>query len=179
MKKIFFLILINFIFHSCIVATTATKVVSTAGKLAVGAVKTTVNGVNWTIQKANGKINENSLNGKWKVIGFYKGSFNEFSVQNNPINFFTCDMGIEIFDFKMKKEKFYHYPCGTDDPLQYKLKYSFEKNPETGDKENMITYGPSYFTIIDVDNQHLTLEGYFINIEGSKVKSIALFEKVK
>jgi len=179
MKKIFFLILIHFILHSCIVATTATKVVSTAGKLAVGAVKTTVNGVNWTIQKANGKINENSLNGKWKVIGFYKGSFNEFSVQNNPTNYYTCDVGIEIFEFRMNREKFYHYPCGIHDPLQYKLKYSFEKNPETGDKENMITYGPSYFTIIDVTSDHLVLEGYFVNENGRMVKSIGLLDKVK
>lgn len=178
MKKLILSIPILILLKSCIVST-ATKVVTTAGKVAVGAVKTTVKGINWTIKKANGKINEDRLNGKWKIVGYYKGSFEEFSTQSNPVNYFNCNTGEEIYEFKMSREKFYHYPCGNSEPIKYKLEYSFEKNPESGNKENMITYGPSYFTVIDVTNDNLALEGYFVEEGGRKVKSICLLEKDK
>ena len=178
MKKFLFSIGLVTVLNSCIVGTAA-KVVTTAGKVAVGAVKTTVKGINWTLKKANGKINEDRLNGKWKIVGYYKGNFEEFSAQSNPINYFSCTSGDELYEFKMNKEKFFHYTCGNSEPIKYKLEYSFDKNPETGNKENMITYGPSYFTIIDVTNEHLALEGYFVYEDGIKMKSICLLDKIK
>lgn len=178
MKKILLSLLICTVLNSCIVAT-ATKVVTTAGKVAVGAVTSTVKGISWSIKKANGKINEDRLNGKWKIVGYYKGSFEEFSAQKEPVNYFTCLDGMEIYEFKMSKEKFYLYPCGSTESIKYKLEYSFQRNPESGNKENMITYGPSYFTIIDVTSDHLALEGYFINENGRKVKSICVLDKIK
>lgn len=177
MKKIFLSLCIFTIFNSCIVST-AVSALSTVGKVAVGAVKTTVKGISWSIKKANGKINEDRLNGKWKIVGYYKGNFEEFSAQVNPVNYFSCTSGDEFYEFKMNREKFFHYTCGTSEPIKYKLKYSFEKNPETGNKENMITYGPSYFTIIDVTNEHLALEGYFVQENGIEVKSICLLDKM-
>lgn len=178
MKKILLSILAVSVLHSCVVSTAA-KAVTTAGKVAVGAVKTTVKGISWTVKKANGKINEDRLTGKWKVTGIYKGSFEAFSKQENPTNAFNCTSGEEVYEFKMNREKFSHYPCGSPEPIKYKLEYAFEKNPETGERENMVTYGPSYFTIIDVSAKNLALEGYFLEENGSKVKSICLLEKVK
>lgn len=178
MKKALFIIVPLFALSSCIVST-ATKVVTTAGKVAVGAVKATVNGIDWAITKANGKIDEDRLNGKWKIVGLFKGNFDEFSSKNNPNNYVNCIEGNELYEFKVKKEKFIHYHCGFTTPIEYKYKFSFEKNTETKTKENMITYGPSYFTVLDVTKNTLALEGYFVEEYGNKVKSICLLEKVK
>lgn len=178
MKKLVLIIGLFFAVTSCIVST-ATKVVTTAGKVAIGAVKATVNGIDWAITKANGKIDDSRLNGKWKVVGLFKGSFDEFSAQNNHNNYVNCIEGNELYEFKVKKEKFIHYNCGSTVPMEYKYKFSFEKNPETRTKENMITYGPSYFSVLDVTKKTLALEGYFVEENGTKVKSICLLEKVK
>ncbi len=178
MRKLILAICICSLLTSCIVSTAA-KVVKTAGKVAVGTVKTAAKGAGWAYQKANGKINENRLNGKWKVVALYKGTFDEFSVNENPVNLLNCSNGNEIYEFKMKKEKLFHYDCGSSDAVKYKLKYSFEKNSETRSHENMITYGPGYFTVINVTNDNLVLEGYFVEDSGSKVKSICLLEQTK
>ena len=178
MKKIILSVFAFSILTSCVVSTAA-KVVKTAGKVAIGTVKTTVKGIGWTVEKANGKINENRLDGKWKVTRQYKGNFEEFAAQSEPENYFTCDAGNEIYEFKMKKEKMFHYECGSSNAQKYKIKYSFEKNSETKEHENIVTFGPSYFTIINVTGDKLALEGYFVGENGNKVKSICLLEKTK
>jgi len=178
MKKVILSVIVLGTLSSCVVSTAA-KVVKTAGKVAVGTVKTTARSIGWTVNKVNGKINENRLDGKWKVTGQYKGNFEQFASQSDPVNEFSCDAGNEVYEFKMKKEKLFHYDCGNTEPQKYKIKYSFEKNSETKEHENMITYGPSYFTIIDVTGDKLALEGYFVEENGSKVKSICLLEKTK
>lgn len=43
----------------------------------------------------------------------------------------------------------------------------------------MISYGPGYFNVINVESKHLALEGYFLNENGTKVRSICLLDKVK
>ncbi len=182
MKNLILSVVVSVLLSSCI-ATTVAKVavgtVKTAGKVAVGTVKTAAKGIGWTINKANGKINETRLDGKWKVTGLYKGNFSEFASQSNPVNQFSCDYGDDIYEFKIKKEKFYRSECGNTESQKYKIKYSFDKNPETKEHENMFTYGPSYFTVIDVTGSNLALEGYFIEENGTKVKSICLLEKTK
>ncbi len=179
MKKVILSVSFIFLLQSCIVSTAA-KVVKTAGKVAVGAVKTTVHTIDWTVKKANGKINEDRLDGQWKVVGLYKGSFNEFESQENPANLYEgCSSGEEIYEFKAKRNKFTQYSCGDSDPATFKYTYSWEKDPLTGEKENMISYGPGYFNIINVDNKHLVLEGYFLNESGSKVRSICFLDKTK
>ena len=104
MKKLIASVLLCSVLSSCIVSTAA-KVVKTTAKVAVGTVKVAAKGTGWVIQKANGKINEDRLNGKWKVVGFYRGTFDEFSATENPENLFTCTSGDEIYEFKMNKEK--------------------------------------------------------------------------
>ena len=177
MKKLITSVLICSVLSSCIVSTAA-KVVKTAGKVAVGTVKVAAKGTGWVIQKANGKINEDRLNGKWKVVGFYKGTFDEYSASENPANLFSCATGDEVYEFKMNKEKMWHYNCGSSDAEKFKIKYSFEKNDETKERENMVTYGPGYFTIINVTGDRLVLEGYFAEEGGNKIKSICTLEKL-
>ena len=178
MKKLIASVLLCSVLSSCIVSTAA-KVVKTTAKVAVGTVKVAAKGTGWVIQKANGKINEDRLNGKWKVVGFYRGTFDEFSATENPENLFTCTSGDEIYEFKMNKEKMWHYDCGSSDGQKFKIKYSFEKNDETKSKENMVTYGPGYFTIINVTGDTLVLEGYFAQDNGNKIKSICTLEKTR
>lgn len=178
MRKFIVSVFILGTLSSCIVSTAA-KVVKTAGKVAVGTVKATVKGVGWTVNKVNGKINEDRLDGRWKVVGQYRGNFDQFASQSDPVNEFRCDSGVEMYEFKMSREKMYHYKCGSNDPEKFKIKYSFEKNSETREYENMVTYGPSYFTIIDVTGDKLALEGFFVGENGSKEMSICLLEKVK
>lgn len=178
MKKVFLSVALLGILSSCVVSTAA-KVVKTAGKVAVGTVKTAVKGVGWTINKANGKISEDRLNGKWQVVGIYEGNFEEFAAQAEPQNLFECTSGSEIYQFKVKKEQFIFTSCASANPQKYKYKYSFEKDPSSGNRENMITYGPSYFTVVDVTSKNLALEGYFLNQNGTNVKSICILNKVK
>lgn len=179
MRKIIVLISVFCLLQSCVVSTAA-KVVKTAGKVAVGAVKTTVNTIDWTVKKANGKINEDRLDGKWEVVGLFKGSYQDFERTTDPINIYeSCGDGIELYEFNSKRSKFIQYSCGNVEPSSFKYKYSWAKDPLTGEKENMISYGPGYFNVINVDRQHLVLEGYFLEENATKVRSIALLDKTK
>lgn len=178
MKKTILSLALLSLLTSCVVSTAA-KVVKTAGKVAVGTVKTAVKGVGWTINKASGKIDEDRLNGTWKVTGIYEGTFEQFAAKSEPENLFDCAAGEETYQFKVKKGQFLFTACGSADAEKFKYKYSFEKDHTTGDRENMITYGPSYFNIIDVTGKNLALEGYFLNQNGTKVRSICTLEKVK
>ena len=179
MKKIVILLSCSVLLQSCIVSTAA-KVVKTAGKVAVGTVKGAVNVIDWSVKKANGKINEDRLDGKWKVTGLYKGTFAEYENQQNPANLYEpCPTGDEIYEFDANKSKFIQYSCGVAEAATFKYVYSWEKDSTTGEKENMISYGPGYFNVINVDSKHLALEGYFLNENGTKVRSIAVLDKTK
>ena len=85
MKKIVLLASALFILHSCVVRT-ATKVVSGAVNLGYKAVKGTVNGISWAVSKAKGKIDEDRIDGTWKIVGVYKGSFEDFSNSSKTCN---------------------------------------------------------------------------------------------
>lgn len=179
MKNILSALAFCVLLQSCIVSTAA-KVVKTAGKVAVGTVKGAVNVIDWSVKKANGKINEDRLDGKWKVVGLYKGSFAEYENQQSPANLYQgCNAGDEVYEFDTSKSKFTQYSCGVADPATYKYVYSWEKDPTTGEKENMISYGPGYFNVINVESKHLALEGFFLGENGTKVRSIAILDKTK
>jgi len=179
MKKLLLAVVVAVLMQSCVVSTAA-KVVKTAGKVAVGAVKTTVHTIDWTVKKANGKINEDRLDGKWKVAALYKGSFEDYENSKNPENLYQgCSEGQEVYEFKAKKSKFTQYSCGVADPSTFKYTYSWEKDPTTGEKENMVSYGPGYFNVINADSKHLVLEGYFLDEGGTKVRSTCFLEKIK
>ena len=76
--KIGIVLLLAFFLTSCVVAAAA-KVVTTAAKIGISAVKGTVKGVSWAVKKAEGKIDEDRLNGTWKVVGVYNGTYEQFS----------------------------------------------------------------------------------------------------
>src|SRR5690625_7733897 len=78
MKRIIVLIMMSFLLSSCVVSTAA-KVVKTTAKIGVSAVKGTVKGISWSVKKDNGKINENRLDGTWKVVGVYNGNYEQYS----------------------------------------------------------------------------------------------------
>lgn len=127
------LILLSFILTSCIVSTAA-KVVKTTAKIGIGVVKGTVKGVAWTVKKAEGKINEDRIDGVWKVVGVYSGTYEQFSTDSNPENNFksTCANGLEVIEFNSKREKFKPVHCTGQDEEWIKYGYKFGKNPMTG-----------------------------------------------
>lgn len=90
---------------SCVVSTAA-KVVKTTAKIGVSAVKGTVKGISWTVKKANGKINENRLDGSWKIVGVYNGTYEQFSKDDNPESKFvsSCEMDMNRL-FLMQSER--------------------------------------------------------------------------
>lgn len=61
-NKIILLLFLSSVLTSCLVSTAA-KVVTTTAKIGISAVKGTVKGVSWAIKKAEGKIDEDRLNG--------------------------------------------------------------------------------------------------------------------
>lgn len=71
MKKIVFIISAAFLLNSCVVSTAA-KVVKGAVNVSYKAVKGTVNGISWAVSKAKGKIDEDRIDGTWKVVGVYQ-----------------------------------------------------------------------------------------------------------
>ena len=96
MKKIVILASVALILNSCVVSTAA-KVVKGAVNVSYKAVKGTVNGISWAVSKAKGKIDEDRVDGTWKVVGAYKGSFEDFTNDQNPESSFTSDCA-EGFD---------------------------------------------------------------------------------
>lgn len=77
MKKIILLLLAFFILESCVVST-AGKVVKTVATAGYKVVKGTVKGISWTVSKAKGKIDPDRLDGTWKIVGVYKGTYEDF-----------------------------------------------------------------------------------------------------
>lgn len=170
-----------FLLSSCIVSTAA-KIVTTTAKIGYSAVKGTVKGVSWAVQKADGKINEDRIDGVWKVVAVYNGTYEQFSTDANPANNYVndCPNGLEVIEFKSNREKFRPVHCdGTDEDL-IKYKYKFGKNPLTKNKENYLKYNSeNYISIIDVTNKTMVLEGNLIPKYAFSGGKLYLFEKLK
>lgn len=103
MKKIVVSLFVLAVLQSCIVSTAA-KAVKGVAKIGYKAVKGTVKGVSWAVSKANGKIDKDRIDGNWKVVGIYHGSFADFSVDQNPESSFNseCVDGFDQIIFNSK-----------------------------------------------------------------------------
>lgn len=177
MKKILLILSAALFLQSCVVSTAA-SVVKGAGKLAYKTVKGTVKGVAWTVSKAKGKIDEDRLDGKWKIVGVYNGSFNEFEKAENPETSFesTCTEGFEQMEFNAKRSRFKPFHCSTDKEAWTKYDLQFGKNTANGERENYIEYNSrNYISVVDVNRRNLTLEGNLM-MSGTQVY---LLEKVR
>lgn len=175
------LILLSFILTSCIVSAAA-KVVKTTAKIGYSVVKGTVKGISWTVKKANGKIDEDRIDGVWKVVGVYNGTYEQFAKDANPENNFksSCEMGSDVIEFKSKREKFQPVHCDSQDEEWVKYSYKFGKNPLTSEKENYLKYNSNnYISIIDVTNKTMVLEGNLMQSYAFSGGKLYLFEKVK
>lgn len=178
--KISIFVLLTSTLTSCIVSTAA-KVVKTTAKIGIGVVKGTVKGVAWTVKKAEGKINEDRIDGVWKVVGVYSGTYEQFAADSNPQNNFqtSCTSGLEVIEFKSNREKFKPIHCDSQEEDWVKYDYKFGKNPLTKEKENYFKYNSSnYVTIIDVTNNTMVLEGNLMAGNAFSGK-LFMFEKVK
>ena len=181
MKKIIFLTLAVVLLNSCVVRT-ATKVVTGVAKVGYKAVKGTVNGIGWAVSKAKGKIDEDRVDGTWKIVGVYRGSFDDFANDQNPENVFTsdCTDGSDQMIFKAKKSKFKPVHCSSEKEDWVKYSMKFGKNPLTGEKENYIEYNSnSYISVIDITNKTMVLEGNLIPKLAFSGAKLYLLEKVK
>ncbi|MBF0596048.1 hypothetical protein [Faecalibacter rhinopitheci] len=179
MKKVFYLLLSFIVLQSCVVSTAA-NAVKTVAKVSYGVVKGTVKAVSWTVSKAKGKISEDKLNGSWKLVGIYNGSFKDYNndKQANVAYNSNCNEEIDVMEFKSKKSKFKTIHCDSQKVNWEKYKLEFGKNPLTKEKENYISYGSKkYISVIDVTNKTMALEGnnlYSYNTSGTQ---LYLFEK--
>ena len=181
LNKIVLLLLMSFILSSCLV-TTAAKIVSTTAKIGYSVVKGTVKGVSWAVRKAEGKIDEDRLNGTWKVVGVYNGTFEQFSQDSDPDNNYKseCAEGFEVIEFKSKRGKFQPIHCQNEKEDWVKYKYDFGKNPSTKNKENYLKYNSNnYISIIDVTSKTMVLEGNLMQSYAFSGGKLYLFEKVK
>lgn len=179
--KIGVLLLMSFILTSCIVSTAA-KIVTTTAKIGISAVKGTVKGVSWVVKKAEGKIDEDRLNGTWKVVGVYNGSYEQFAQDTDPDNNFKSECGdtIEVIEFKSKRGKFQPVHCQSEKEDWVKYKFEFGKNPQTKNKENYLKYNSTnYISIIDVTSKTMVLEGNLMQSYAFSGGKLYLFEKVK
>lgn len=161
MKKIVGLLSVLLLLNSCIVSTAASAVKGVA-KLSYKAVEGTVNGIGWAVGKAKGKIDEDKIDGKWKVIGVYNGSFEDFQKDSNSNSSFSsdCANGFDQMVFKSKKSKFQPVHCSSEKESWVKYSLEFGKNPVTKEKENYIKYNSNnYISVIDVNNKTMVLEG--------------------
>ncbi|WP_090078651.1 hypothetical protein [Halpernia frigidisoli] len=180
-SKLFLLPALAFLLSSCIVSTAA-KIVTTTAKIGYSAVKGTVKGVSWAVQKADGKINEDRIDGVWKVVAVYNGSYEQFAQDANPENNYVneCADGLEVIEFKSNREKFRPVHCESAEEELVKYKYDFGKNPLTKNKENYLKYNSSnYISIIDVTSTTMVLEGNLIPKYAFSGGKLYLFEKVK
>ncbi|WP_292009115.1 hypothetical protein [Chryseobacterium sp.] len=182
MKKILLLASALLILNSCVVST-ATKVVKGAVNVSYKAVKGTVKGISWAVSKAKGKIDEDRLDGTWKVVGVYKGSFEDFSKDQIPESSFTSDCADGSFDqiiFKTKKSRFKPVHCSSDKEDWIKYSMEFGKNPVTKEKENYIEYNSNnYISVIDINNKTMVLEGNLMPKLAFSGAKLYLLEKVK
>lgn len=180
-SKILLLLFAAVMLTSCIVSTAA-KIVKTTAKVGIGLVKGTVKGVAWTVKKAEGKINEDRIDGSWKVVGVYNGTYEQFAQDQDPDNNFAteCATGTDVIEFKSNRSKFKPVHCDATEEEWIKYKYDFGKNPQTKEKENYLKYNSSnYISIIDVTNNTMVLEGNLIQRYAFSGGKLYLFEKVK
>ncbi len=180
MRKVIILLISCTFLTSCVVSTAA-KIVKTTGKIAYGTVKGAVNGVSWAVSKANGKINEDRLDGNWKVVGVYKGSYDEILKSGNAENIFAenCQNGNSILEFKTKKSKFKAVHCESSKTDWEKYKFDFGKNPSTKEKENYLELpNDQYLSIVNVSDTQLILEGNLISSYAFSGGNVYLLEKL-
>lgn len=179
MKKIITLLVLTFLLSSCVVRTAA-KVVTTTAKVGVAVVKGTVKGISWTVKKAEGKINENRIDGTWTLVGVYNGSYDDFARDKNPDNNYetSCAEGVDQIEFKVKKSRFKPIHCSSDKEEWIKYSYKFGKHPQTKTKENYLKYNSrNYITIIDVTSKTMVLEGKLMSAHAFSGTKLYLFEK--
>lgn len=179
MKRYLFVIGSIFILQSCIVSTAA-NVVKTAANITYGAVKGTVKGVSWAFSKASGKIDEDDLNGTWKLVGIYNGTYDDYVKDKNAITSFNSECLNEdmYFVFKTNKSKFQSLHCSNEKENWTKYKFKYGKNPVTKEKENYLTYNSkSYISIIDVNKKTLVMEGNLLNTASYSGNKLYLFQK--
>ena len=177
-SKITFILILCFFLHSCIVSTAA-KIVKTTAKIGYSAVKGTVKGVNWAVNKAEGKIDEDRLDGTWKVVGVYNGTYDQFSQDHDPQNNFKNECS-EIIEFKSSRNKFQPIHCENEKEDWVKYKFEFGKNPQNKEKENYLKYNSNnYISIIDITNKTMVLEGNLMQKYTLSGGRLYLFEKVK
>lgn len=165
------------ILQSCIVSTAAKAVkgVATVGYKAV-------KGVGWAVSKAKGKIDEDRIDGTWKVVGVYKDSFEAFSNDQAPDSSFNseCVEGFDQIIFNSKKSKFKPVHCNTEKEDWQKYDFEFGKNPLTKEKENYIEYNSSnYISVIDINSKTMVLEGNLMPKLAFSGAKLYLLEKVK
>lgn len=168
-----------FFLNSCVVRTAA-KVVKTTAKVGYSVVKGTVKGIGWAVKKAEGKINEDRLDGTWKIVGVYNGSFDDFEKEKDPDNSFNseCTEGFEQMVFKTKKNKFKPVHCSSEKEGWTKYSFKFGKHPQTKTKENYIRYNAkNYITIINVSSKTMVLEGNLMPAHAFSGAKLYLFEK--
>lgn len=180
-NKIVILMLMSVLLTSCVVSTVA-KVVTTTAKIGISAVKGTVKGVSWAVKKAEGKIDDDRLDGIWKVVGVYNGTYEQFTQDGDPANNFKSECGdtFEVIEFKSNKGKFQPIHCQTEKEDWVKYKFEFGKNPLTKNKENYLKYNSSnYISIIDVTSKTMVLEGNLMQSYAFSGGKLYLFEKVK
>lgn len=177
--KIFLVLTLCFTLSSCLV-NTAVGAVKTVAKAGYKVVKGTINGVSWAVSKAKGKIDKDKLDGKWKIVGVYNGSYDTFSNDENPENEYQspCTIGAEIFEFNSKRSKFKALHCETEKPDWTDYDFKFGKNPQTGEKENYIRYNQrNYISVIDATNKTLVLEGNLDPSNPFAGKKLYMLEK--
>ncbi|MBF8457233.1 hypothetical protein IV494_08555 [Kaistella sp. G5-32] len=181
MKKIVFSVLTLVVLNSCIV-TTAAKAVTGVAKVGFKAVKGTVKGVSWAVGKAKGKIDEDRIDGTWKVVGVYRGSFEDFEKDQNPESTFTttCTEGFDQIEFNSRKSKFKPMHCSASEEDWVKYSFDFGKNPLNKERVNYITYNSTnYISVIDVSNTTMVLERNLMPKLNFSNATLFLLEKVK
>lgn len=177
MRKYIVLISAAVLLQSCIVSTAA-KVVKGVATVGYKAVKGTVKGISWAVSKAKGKIDKDRLDGKWKVVGIYNGTFTEYETQQNPETSFetNCTEGFEQIEFNSRRSRFKPLHCSTEKEDWVKYDLEFGKNPSNGERENYIEYNSrNYISVIDASSKNLILEGD-LTLAGTQ---LYLLEKVK
>lgn len=181
MKKIIISIFAITLLHSCVVSTAA-KAVKGVAKVSYKAVKGTVKGVGWAVSKAAGKIDKDRIDGTWKIIGVYNGSFEQFSNDQNPETSFNsdCTDGFDQIIFNSQRSKFKPTHCSTEKEEWQKYDLEFGKNPLTKEKENYIEYNSgNYISVIDVNSKTMILEGNIMPKLAFSGAKLYLLEKVK
>ena len=181
MRKIIIPILAIAMLQSCVVSTAA-KAVKGVAKVGYKAVKGTVKGVGWAVSKASGKIDEDRLDGTWKVIGAYNGTFEQFNNDQNPETSFNsdCTEGFDQIVFNTGRSKFRPVHCSSEKEDWQKYDFEFGKNPVTREKENYIEYNAgNYISVIDVSSKTMILEGNLMPKLAFSGARLYLLEKVK